>query len=92
MTAPRMSAVVVAWNSGGALAQCVDSLRASARQADEPLELVVVDNGSTDTAVDELRARAAGRRDPQPAQRRLRRRCHAGHRPLERAVDPARQP
>jgi len=55
MTAPRMSAVVVAWNSGGALGQCLDSLRASAQQADAQLELVVVDNASTDTAVDELR-------------------------------------
>ena len=36
-----MSAVVVAWNSGGALGQCLDSLRASAQQADAQLELVV---------------------------------------------------
>jgi GT2 family glycosyltransferase len=54
MTAPRMSAVVVAWNAGASLAQCVDSLRASARHAGEPLQLVVVDNGSTDAAVGEL--------------------------------------
>lgn len=55
MTAPRMSAVVVAWNSGVSLGQCVDSLRASAREARASLELVVVDNGSTDAAVDALR-------------------------------------
>jgi GT2 family glycosyltransferase len=51
---PRISAVVVAWNAGVALAQCVDSLRMSARHADEPLQIVVVDNGSADLAVDEL--------------------------------------
>ena len=55
MTPPRMSAVVVAWNSGPSLGQCLDSLRASAREARAPLELVVVDNGSTDAAVDLLR-------------------------------------
>ena len=54
MTAPRISAVVVAWNSGAALAQCIDSLRASAQHANEPLQVVLVDNGSTDVAVDEL--------------------------------------
>ena len=54
MTAPRVSAVVVAWNAGVSLAQCVDSLRLSARRADEPLQIVVVDNGSTDLAVEEL--------------------------------------
>ena len=54
MTAPRISAVVVAWNSGAALAHCVDSLRASAQLANEPLQVVLVDNGSTDAAVDDL--------------------------------------
>ena len=54
MTTPRISAVVVAWNAGASLGQCVDSLRESSRQADEPLQLVVVDNGSTDVAVDDL--------------------------------------
>lgn len=55
MTAPRMSAVVVAWNSGDSLGQCIEALRASAQRADEQLQLVVVDNGSTDLAVAELR-------------------------------------
>jgi GT2 family glycosyltransferase len=54
MTEPRVSAVVVAWNAAAVLGQCVDSLRASARHADESLQIVVVDNGSTDGAVDEL--------------------------------------
>jgi N-acetylglucosaminyl-diphospho-decaprenol L-rhamnosyltransferase len=55
MTRPRMSAVVVAWNAGSTLAACVESLRESARRANEPLQTVVVDNGSSDGAVDELR-------------------------------------
>lgn len=55
MTAPEMSAVVVAWNSGASLAQCVEALRASAERAARALQLVVVDNGSTDRAVNELR-------------------------------------
>jgi len=54
MTAPRISAVVVAWNAGASLAHCAGSLRESAQHAGEPLQLVVVDNGSTDTSVDEL--------------------------------------
>jgi GT2 family glycosyltransferase len=54
VTTPRLSAVVVAWNAGASLVHCTGSLRESARRADEPLQLVVVDNGSTDTAVDEL--------------------------------------
>jgi hypothetical protein len=54
MTAPGMSVVVVAWNAGASLTQCVDSLRESSRHAGEPFQLVVVDNGSTDDAVDEL--------------------------------------
>jgi GT2 family glycosyltransferase len=54
VTTPALSAVVVAWNSGAALAQCIDSLRASAQLANESLQVVVVDNGSTDVAVDDL--------------------------------------
>ena len=54
MTPPRLTAVVVAWNAGSSLGECLDSLRTSARHAEQPLQLVVVDNGSTDTAVDEL--------------------------------------
>ena len=54
MTTPRMSAVVVAWNAGSTLAACVDSLRESARRAGESLQIVVVDNGSEDSAVDDL--------------------------------------
>ena len=58
MTAPRMSAVVVAWNAGSTLATCVDSLRTSAGHAGESVQLVIVDNGSEDTAVADLRLEA----------------------------------
>jgi len=55
MTTPRLSVVVVAWNAGPTLAACVDSLRESARRANAPLQTVIVDNGSGDTAVADLR-------------------------------------
>jgi len=54
MSKPRISAVVVAWNAGDSLGHCIASLRSSARLGDETLQLVVVDNGSSDDAVDEL--------------------------------------
>lgn len=55
MTKPEVSAVIVAWNAGTALAACASSLRAAGLQADTALQLVVVDNASTDGAVDDLR-------------------------------------
>jgi GT2 family glycosyltransferase len=54
MTPPQVSAVIVAWNAGDTLAACVDSLRLSARDSATALQVVVVDNASTDTAADEL--------------------------------------
>jgi len=48
---PRMTAVVVAWNAGPAVATCIASLRESARVADAPLQVVIVDNASSDGAV-----------------------------------------
>src|SRR5262249_46000604 len=54
VTKPEVSAVIVAWNAGTALATCAGSLRAAALRADTTLQLVVVDNVSTDGAVDEL--------------------------------------
>jgi GT2 family glycosyltransferase len=53
-TAPRVSAVVVAWNAGASLAACIDSLRESARSAEASLQVVVVDNASQDDAVANL--------------------------------------
>jgi len=54
MTKPEVSAVIVAWNAGTALATCAGSLRAAALRADTTLQFVIVDNASTDGAVDEL--------------------------------------
>ena len=55
MTAPRISAVVVAWNSGEALGQCLDSLRASARAGGRAARSSSWSTTApTDHAVDEL--------------------------------------
>ncbi|HWD51046.1 MAG TPA: glycosyltransferase family 2 protein [Acidimicrobiales bacterium] len=51
----RVAVVVVNYESGPVLASCVASLEAEA-----PAELVVVDNGSTDGSVGELRRRCPG--------------------------------
>lgn len=55
MTHQDVSAVVVAWDAGASLAACVDALRSSAQRAEIALQLVVVDNASTDDAVSALR-------------------------------------
>jgi GT2 family glycosyltransferase len=55
MRRPDVSAVIVAWNSGQGLAKCVESLEDSARRANVVVQFIVVDNGSTDDAVDALR-------------------------------------
>jgi GT2 family glycosyltransferase len=49
-----VSAVIVTWNPGASLAACVDHLRRSARVAATRVQVVIVDNGSTDGAVEEL--------------------------------------
>lgn len=55
MTPPVLTAVIVAWNSGNLLAECIGSLRRSARLADASIGVVVVDNASEDPVVrDEL--------------------------------------
>lgn len=52
----RVAAVIVNWNSGGALADCVRSLRAAAPATD----IVVVDNGSRDGSVEAAEAADPG--------------------------------
>ncbi len=52
---PRASIVVVNWNTRALLLQCVQSLEETTR--DFPVEIVVVDNGSTDGSADALAAR-----------------------------------
>jgi N-acetylglucosaminyl-diphospho-decaprenol L-rhamnosyltransferase len=54
-TEPGWAAVVVNYESGPALTACVASLRADTSGGTAP-EVVVVDNGSADGSVDELRA------------------------------------
>lgn len=48
MTAGLVSIGMVTWNSAGDLPSCLESLR---QQAYSPIELIVVDNGSTDASV-----------------------------------------
>lgn len=54
----RVTAVVVAYNGGDDLGECVESLRG---QTLSDLEIIVVDNASTDGSVDSLEARPKGR-------------------------------
>ena len=51
--------MIVTWNPGASLAACVDSLRHSARVLATRLQVVIVDNGSTDGAVAKLRLEPA---------------------------------
>ena len=48
----RLTAIVVNWNAGERLTACVDSILAS----DEDLDVLVVDNASSDGSLDALRA------------------------------------
>jgi GT2 family glycosyltransferase len=52
MTRPAISAIVVSWNSEDVLAECIGSLRGAAQAAATLLEVVVVDNGSSDASVE----------------------------------------
>ena len=54
MTCLDVSAVLVAWNAGDTLASCVTSLREAAREANAGLQVVIVDNASSDGAADRI--------------------------------------
>jgi O-antigen biosynthesis protein len=54
MTSPSLSVVLVAWDSGESLGRAIEAIEASAREAGTGVELVVVDNASTDGAVEAL--------------------------------------
>ena len=56
--APRWAAVVVNYESGALITECVEALRAD--DSAGPVEVVVVDNGSTDGSVADLRQRCPG--------------------------------
>ena len=51
MSVPLVSVVIVNWNKVDYLRSCIDSLRKSTH---ESLEIIVVDNGSTDGSVEYL--------------------------------------
>jgi GT2 family glycosyltransferase len=51
---PDLSAVVVAWNAGASLAVCTNALRRSADLAGVDLQIVVVDNASSDGSVESV--------------------------------------
>jgi len=55
---PKVSVVVTTYNSEAFIAPCLESL---ARLDDDPLEIIVVDNASTDATIE--RAQATGRYD-----------------------------
>jgi GT2 family glycosyltransferase len=52
---PAISVIFVTWNSAEGLDASIESLQAAARVADAQLEIVVVDNGSSDASVERAR-------------------------------------
>ena len=53
-----ISVVVVNWNAGAALLRCIETIEA--HPPSEPVEVVVVDNASTDGSAEDARARHPG--------------------------------
>jgi GT2 family glycosyltransferase len=49
-----ISVVIVAWNAGETLSACVESLRESSKRVDAALQVVIVDNASSDGAVERV--------------------------------------
>ena len=58
-SAPRQSvtAVVVTWNSAADIALCLDALTAASREACATLDIIVIDNDSSDDTVEIIRRR-----------------------------------
>jgi GT2 family glycosyltransferase len=59
MKQTAMSVIVVAWNSADALGECIGSLQASAATSGTLLEIVIVDNASSDASVERAHDLAA---------------------------------
>jgi GT2 family glycosyltransferase/glycosyltransferase involved in cell wall biosynthesis len=53
---PELSAIVVSWNSSASLASSLSALRRSAERAGVALEIVIVDNASSDDSVEVARS------------------------------------
>lgn len=51
-TPPSLDIIIVNWNSGRLLRQCVESIRGALRECFELRRLVVVDNGSSDDSLE----------------------------------------
>jgi N-acetylglucosaminyl-diphospho-decaprenol L-rhamnosyltransferase len=66
---PGLSVLIVNWNGGDSILRCLDSVREAAVDLDT--EIVVVDNGSTDSSVERIRANA-------PAARVIENHCNLG--------------
>lgn len=58
MLVPSLSVVIPVYNEQDWITRCVEALTASARQAQWPIEIVVVDDGSTDATPERLAALA----------------------------------
>jgi len=55
--APDLSVIVVAWNSPGFVLEALDHIRAAAHQHDGRVEIILMDNGGLDDAIDGIRVR-----------------------------------
>jgi hypothetical protein len=57
---PALSVVIVAWNGRELLGRCLDALDGCYRELPDPLEVIVVDNASTDGTPDMIAANYPG--------------------------------
>lgn len=82
---PTADIVIVNWNTGRYLGDCLRSIAETDRSRLRVTRIVVVDNASTDDSLHGLTAAAdPARRGPQHAQPRIRRRLQSGGGPGER--------
>jgi N-acetylglucosaminyl-diphospho-decaprenol L-rhamnosyltransferase len=54
LTGPSLDVVVVSWNAGALLHECLASVAIAAQSLDVPLSVIVVDNASTDGSLSEI--------------------------------------
>jgi len=52
---PKLSIIIVNWNTASLLSQCLNSLKSEIRSTKFETEIIVVDNGSTDKSVEYLK-------------------------------------